>query len=356
MQTKNISFVSENISLTKDLTRRVNEYFFTNNLKKEGNIYLFLKTIILLTTAIAHYYLLVFFPIPIWLKLILCVSFGFNIAFIGFNVMHDGAHGSYSKKKWINSLMGYSLNIMGGNKYIWKAKHNDNHHRSTNIDGIDDDIDIKPFIRIHPDDPKRWYHRYQHVYWVFLYSLTYLAWVAYQDFEKYFSGKIANFPFKKMSTREHLIFWFSKILYAFVFIVLPIMKVGLLYTLIGYLIFAIVCGFVIAVVFQLAHVMPDVIFPNPDDKNRINSEWILHQFSTTADFAPDNKIITWCIGGLNFQIEHHLFQRISHIHYPNIRKIVRDFCKDYNINYIVYPTMLSAVVAHVSFLKKMGQN
>lgn len=355
MKNKKISFIPGEISLWGDLKNKIDTYFRFYKIKKEGNAYLYTKTIILLLSAASHYYFLVFFPTPIWIKIILCVSFGANIAFIGFNVMHDGAHGSYSTKDWVNDLMGLSLNFMGGNMFIWKKKHNGNHHKYTNINEADDDIDIRPFIRVHENDKIYWYHRFQHIYWILLYCLTYILWVFFQDFKKYFTGKVGQIKFSKMSMKEHLIFWVSKFIYLGIFLALPIVKVGLVDTLLGYLVFASICGLIIAVVFQLAHVVPDVSFPVLDENNKIHSEWMIHQLSTTADFSPDNRIISWCVGGLNFQIEHHLFPGISHVHYPNIRKIVKKFCDKNSIKHIEYPTFLVALKAHVTYLKKMGR-
>jgi linoleoyl-CoA desaturase len=281
---------------------------------------------------------------------------GINLAGIGFNVMHDGAHGSFSRKTWVNELMGYSLNFMGGNVYLWKHKHNVNHHSFTNIEGMDDDIDIKPWIRVHSEQEKYWYHRFQHVYWIVLYGITYLLWVYVQDFKKYFTGKIGETTFKKMSAKEHVIFWASKLLYVGAFIVLPIFTVGWLNMLIGYLIVSFVCGFVIAVVFQLAHIVEDAAFETPNTPvYKIDNEWAVHQVQTTANFATKSKIVSWFTGGLNFQVEHHLFPRISHIHYPKINQFVKETCEQFGINYMEYPTVLAAVRSHVVHLKQVGK-
>lgn len=352
-----VSFNNKNSVFFNALKEKVDSYFKTNNIKETGNFKLYLKTIILAVTAISLYTILVFFTPNSWISLIMCAFLGLNLAAIGFNTMHDGAHGSFSTKTWVNEMMGYSLNAMGGSVYLWKYKHNVNHHSFTNIEGMDDDIDIKPWIRVHDDQEKHWYHRFQHVYWVVLYGVTYLLWIFVQDFKKYFTGKVGDLPFRKMDTKEHIIFWVSKLLYVAAFIVLPIFKIGVAETVIGFSVIAFICGFAIAVVFQLAHIVEDASFEMPtSDNHKVETEWAVHQIQTTANFATKSKIVSWFTGGLNFQVEHHLFPRISHVHYPKISQLVRETCEQFGITYIEFPTVLSAVRSHVVHLKHVGRS
>ncbi|MGB3947656.1 MAG: acyl-CoA desaturase [Bacteroidia bacterium] len=351
-----VIFNNKNSTFFNVLKGKVDAYFESNKIKQTGNYKLYIKTALLLTSAAVLYTFLVFFTPPTWISVILCCLMGVNLAGIGFNIMHDGAHGSFSTKTWVNELMGYSLNMMGGSVYLWKHKHNVNHHSFTNIEGMDDDIDIKPWIRVHNDQKKYWYHRFQHIYWIVLYGVTYLLWIYVQDFQKYFTGKVGESPFRKMDLKEHLIFWGSKIAYIGVALVLPIFSVGLLETIVGYSIIAFVCGIIIAVVFQLAHVVEDARFNTPNTEvYKIDDEWAVHQIKTTANFATKSKIVSWFTGGLNFQVEHHLFPRISHIHYPKINELVKETCAQFNINYLEFPTVFSAVRSHVLHLKHVGQ-
>lgn len=352
---KRVAFGEPVVGFSQTLKRNIDEYFAREGGRPSGTFKLYLKTAILFAIGGVAYYLLVFSHIPVWASLLLCIVFGLDLAAIGFNVMHDGAHGSYSKRTWINEMMAYTLNLMGGSSFMWKQKHNVNHHSYTNVEGWDDDIDIKPWIRTNENQRRYWFHRYQYVYWVFLYGFTYLLWVYSNDFRKYFTGKVANLPLKKMSLKEHLIFWLSKVIYLFVFVAVPVFMVGFINTLIGYIILSFVCGWVLSVVFQLAHVVQEVSFPIPDKaSNALEHEWTVHQISTTANFGTRSKLLSWFVGGLNFQIEHHLFPKISHVHYSNISKIVKNLCEEYNIPYVEYPTLLKALKAHVAYLKLMG--
>jgi linoleoyl-CoA desaturase len=352
-----IKFNNSNAIFFNTLRERVDQYFSDKHIQYTGNYKLYLKTIILLSILVALYVTLVFFtPASGWLSLALCALLGFDMAAIGFNVMHDGAHGSYSSKKWINNMMSYSLNMMGGSSFMWKLKHNVNHHSYTNIEGMDDDIDIRPWIRVHPSQPGHWFHRFQHVYGMLLYGLTYLFWVFMNDFKKYFSRKISDFtPIREMKFSEHFAFWATKIGYVGLFIILPFFFAGVVNTIIGYLVMVFVCGLAIAIVFQLAHVVEDAPFIDTNgESTKIETEWAVHQINTTFNFATRSKVVSWLLGGLNFQVEHHLFPKISHVHYPQLNKIVKQTCKEFNVGYNEFPTVISAIKSHLNHLKIVG--
>ncbi|MEZ4738727.1 MAG: acyl-CoA desaturase [Flavobacteriales bacterium] len=338
--------------------REVTEaYFKENNLRKTGDHRLYWKTAILLTALVGLYTVLVFFtPASAWLSLGLCALMGVVLASIGFNVMHDGAHGSYSRRQWVNEMMGHSLNLLGGSVYLWKLKHNVNHHTFTNVEGMDDDIDIKPWMRVHADQPKHWFHRFQHIYGLLLYGLTYLFWIFYNDLKKYFTGRIAeNTKMKPMSLKEHIIFWVTKVTYVAVFLVLPMYFAGVLPTLVGYGVMVFVTGVFIAVVFQLAHVVEQAEFVQPTSEGaHIESEWAIHQVATTVNFATQNRMWNWLFGGLNFQVEHHLFPRISHVHYPELNKRLKQVCAEFNITYHEFPSLRSALLSHLRHLRQVG--
>lgn len=350
-----VTFNNKQSPFFSALRKNIDEYFKENNISQLGNSKLYSKTIILLTLAAASYCLLVFASLPVWASVLVCVVMGFTLAGIGFNVMHDGAHGSYSNNKTLNNFAAFTLDMLGGSSQMWKLKHNVIHHTFTNIEGLDDDIDIKPFMRVSEDQPKYWFHRFQHLYWFVLYALSYIAWVFLLDFRKYFAKQIGETPIPKFTTWESIKFFGTKVIYLFFFIVLPGLVVGWKETIVGYLIVSAVCGFVIAIVFQLAHVVEDANFPVPNADNRkIEEEWAIHQVRTTANFATRSKLVSWFMGGLNFQMEHHLFPKISHIHYPEINKIVKKTCEDFNIKVIEYKTVFSAIGAHIRHLKAVG--
>ena len=342
-------------SFHTELKQRISNYFKEVGKSTTGNYSLFIKAILLVVSFLFVYIHLIFFtPAPLW-SILECIVLGGLTASIGFNVMHDGAHGSFSKYKWINDLAALSLNFLGANNFMWKTKHNVIHHAYTNIDGIDDDIDAKPFLRLCETQKRYRLHRYQHWYFWFAYSMLYMYWIFVTDYKKYFLKRVGAVPLKKMSVTDHLSFWSFKALHAFLFIALPIYLVGFMPWLIGFLCYGAFAGFVLSMVFQLAHTVEDTNFPVPNATGKLEDEWAIHQLKTTANFATRNKLISWWVGGLNFQIEHHLFPKISHIHYPAISKIIKKACQDYGIPYIEYPKLSLAVISHVSHLRHLGR-
>lgn len=348
-------FPSTKNSLHSELKHRVQQYFQDNNIKQTGNFALWHKAIVLMLLFVGLYlHLLIAQPAWYW-ALLECAVLGAVVASIGFNVMHDGGHGSFSESKTMNKIASWSSSFLGASQFMWNMKHNMIHHTYTNIDGVDDDIEVGALMRMAPSQKHYQAHRFQHIYFVFLYMWMYIFWVFFSDYNKYFSKQIGEIPLKKMSVGDHIRFWNVKIWHAAVFVVIPIVVVGWLPWLVGFLTLSLVGGFILSIVFQLAHTVEDAHFPLATDDNKMPDEFAAHQIKTTANFATKDKFVNWFVGGLNFQIEHHLFPKISHIHYPAISKIVKNVCHEYGLDYIEYPSVRKAVLAHVHFLKDMGR-
>ncbi len=338
------------------LKERVATYFEQNNICQTGGWRLFSKAVILVSALILLYIHLVFFT-PAWYWAIPeCILSGLTISFIGFNVMHDGAHGSFSRYVWVNKVAAFSLNLLGGNSFMWNMKHNVIHHAFTNVHDVDDDLNAGFLLRLSEHQKRYKLHSFQHYYFWVLYAQLYLFWIFYSDYNKYFTGKIGGIPLKKMKLKDHLVFWKSKILFLLIYIIIPIIFTGWLSWLIGFITITWVAGVVLSIVFQLAHTVEHTHFPLPDDTTgKMEDEWAIHQLKTTANFATGNRIISWMVGGLNYQVEHHLFPRISHIHYPAISKIVKQACAEYGIVYNEYAKMRYAVKSHIRHLRNLGR-
>lgn len=354
-----VIYNNKNAVFFKSLKQAVDAYFKDQQIAKTGDWRLYSKALILVPVAIALYLFLLFAHYPAWLGIILSALWGVVLALVGFNIMHDACHGSYSSRKWVNELLSLSLNALGGNAFFWKSKHNIIHHTYTNVDGVDDDIAHSPIIRM--CSTQRWYpiHRVQHIYTPLLYSFSSIFWILTKDFINYFSRQIYTTPLPKMDRKEHVIFWVSKLMYVLFYIVLPILAVGFLPWLVGFLVMHFTLGITLSVVFQLAHVVEETEFEfvaeDAEQVKLIESEWAVHQIKTTANFSPNNKFISWCVGGLNYQVEHHLFPRICHIHYPELSRIVREKCVEYNLTYHSIPTMSGAFVSHIRLIKLLGR-
>jgi linoleoyl-CoA desaturase len=306
---------------------------------------------------LAPYFLILLLDMPFWVHLLLTIVIGIGMAGVGMNVMHDGNHGSYSNINWINKFMGGSIYILAGNVYNWQVQHNVLHHTYTNIPGHDEDLDAGRVIRFTKD--AKWYsfHRFQQYYSVFLYGLLTFNWAITTDFKqmkRYLKRKLSYGEVKSPK-----ILWttllITKTIYFSIWLVLP-MLLGITWwkVLVGFFVMHYTAGLILSVVFQLAHVVKETTNPVPNENGEIENTWAIHQLFTTTNFAPKNWIINWYTGGLNHQVEHHLFPNISHVHYGKISKIVKETAKECNLPYYEYKTFRSAVIAHFKHLKDLG--
>lgn len=354
-----ITFQKSDIPFFQIIRGRVHAYFENRNIPKTGNSTIVYKSLIILA-AFGLFYALPFFRNWHWAVLAFSYSgLGLCLALIGFNIMHDGSHEAYSSSKNLNTWTALSLNFLGGNAGFWKQKHCKNHHTYTNIEHVDDDIDLAPFLRLHEGQPRQWFHKYQHLYAPFIYSLTLLFWIHYRDYKKYFTRKIAKeTAMESMSWNDHLVFWLSKGIHLLIFLIIPALFLGLWQAMMGYLLAALVCGFTLAIVFQLAHIVEGTHFETPchENKVRIETDWCLHQIRTTVNFSTQSRWVSWFLGGLNYQMVHHLFPRISHVHYPAIHQIIVATCQEYNVPVVEFKTIGCAVGSHLRHLNQMGNS
>jgi linoleoyl-CoA desaturase len=349
-----ISF-SRNLSVFTELKKRTKDYFTTTGLDSSGDTGLFAKAVFFITTYVGGYVAVVFMNPPGWLALLLCAYLGLAAAAIGFNLMHDGSHGSFSGKQWLNTLAAYSINFLGGDALLWKNKHNIIHHTFTNIEGHDQDIAMMPILRSNVLQKKYAMHKFQHIYCFVAYGLSSVLWIFMLDYIKYFSGKVGNIQIAGMTAKDHVIFWVTKISYLFFYLALPAMYWGWGYTILGFMVYHFMLGTTLSIVFQLAHVVEGTEFTDEHlESNKIDDEWAIHQLKTTANFATKSKFVSWYTGGLNFQVEHHLFPKISHVHYPALSKIVKQVCAEMNVPYNEFPSFGKAVQSHLKHLKETG--
>ncbi len=337
------------------LRQRVDAYFQQNGLSRHANGYFWWKAAFFLGAYFGIYAAILSgrFSEPVMLAL--CLALGFTVACIGFNVGHDACHNAVSDKPWMNRLFMHSFTVMGANVYNWNISHNIVHHSYTNIPEADGDLHPMPFLRFYPKEGKKPVHRYQHWYAFFLYSLTSLAWVFPKDFRHFFERKLIAYDKPEPPASEYVWLFAGKAAYYFAFLVLPAIVLDLPWwkVLIGFTAMHLVAGFLLATVFQLGHLVEGTrLVPLGDGK--IPASWLAHQVETSANFATRNPLALFCTGGLNFQIEHHLFPRISHAHYPALAKIVKETAAEYGVHYTEYPSFGAALASHRRVLKAMG--
>jgi|SRR5688500_15788253 len=346
-------------SFFSTLRKRVDEYFLKNNLSKYGNQKLLVKTTVLLLMYLFPLFLIVFATPVYGISLLLWTIMGVGMAGLGMSVMHDANHGSYSSNKAVNWSMAHILNIMGGSTGNWKMQHNILHHTYTNITHMDDDIASKPALRLSPHTTVTKLHRFQWIHSFLLYGLTTLYWVTAKDFVQFFryrnNGVNAAASSRDWWTMTKIVL--VKIFYFSLFVLIPtlVFQIPFIQVITGFLLMHFVSGLILTVIFQLAHSLEGTSHPLPDKKGIIENDWAIHQMNTTMNFAPKNKLLSWYVGGLNFQVEHHLFPKISHIHYPKIAPIVRATAQEFQIPYLEHRTFTKALGAHIVFLKKLGR-
>lgn len=304
--------------------------------------------VLIITNVINH---------PFWLIFFYAIS-GIGMAGVGMGIMHDANHGSLSKKNTINNLFSKSLDFVGCSSAVWKLQHNVLHHTFTNIDDHDEDIDTPFFLSFSPNTKKYWIHRFQHFYAWFFYGFLTMNWVTAKDFialSKY--RKMGLLKDKSTHVKEvwKTIMW--KVIYFSYILVLPIIfnSASVIWIVVGFLISHFITGLLISLIFQLAHVMPDMSFPKADHNNEIDSNWYVHQLENTSNFSPKSAWLSWFIGGLNYQIEHHLFPNISHIHYRKISVIISETAKEYGLPYYVNKNFFVAIWRHLKMLRDLGK-
>jgi linoleoyl-CoA desaturase len=349
-----LKFASDN-GFQLEVRRRVEEYFRTTGRRQRDCWQMYLKTAILVACFAGSYVLLVFASQVWWQGLPLAVLLGLSAAGIGFNVQHDGGHSAYSSHPWINKLMALTLELLGGSSYLWRWKHDVFHHTYVNITGHDTDIDFGVLGRLTPHQKRFPHHRWQHVYLGPLYGLVAIKWQLVDDFRKLISGQIGPQRFPRPKGWDLVTFVAGKAMFFTLAFGLPLLFHSAGTVLIYYMVAALVAGMSLSVVFQVAHIVEEAGFPLPrEDTGRIEHAWAVHQTETSVNFARRSRVVAWLLGGLNFQIEHHLFPRISHVNYPAISPLVEQACREFGIRYAEHRTFRAGVASHFRWLRRMG--
>lgn len=337
------------------LRRRVDEYFAISGRKPRDCPRMYIKSAIVLSGCAAVYVVLLIAGSTAWPAIPLAVLLGLSLASAAFNVQHDGGHGAFSDHRWINKLASLTLDVLGGSSYVWARKHNTIHHSYTNLSGHDDDINLGLLGRLSPHQPRLKFHRVQHLYLWVLYGFLPAKWHLYDDFHDVLTGWIAGHRFPRPTGWDLVVFVAGKAIFFSLAFGIPMLLHPWWWVLILYGITSVVLGVTLSVVFQMAHCVESAAFPLPSPgTDRVDSSWAEHQLQTTVNFAPRNRPLTWFVGGLNYQIEHHLFPQICHVHYPALAKLVEATCHDFGLKYKSYATFLAGIASHYRWLRQMG--
>jgi linoleoyl-CoA desaturase len=339
----------------RELERRVDAHFETTGASMHGGWRMLAKAGLIFAWFAASWLLLVLVADAWWQGVLLAGSLALSIAAIGFCVQHDANHGAFSRFPTINRLMERSLDFLGASSYLWRWKHNVFHHSYTNLTGADHDIDLGPFARMAPTQPRRPMHRYQHWYMWAAYGLIAYNMHFLEDFKQLILGRVGHTKIPRPRGHRLVELFFSKLVLLSWSVVIPMLFHRWWVVLLFYFAVWFTVGVLLGVVFQVAHLVEEADFPAPEPgTDQIASGWAAHQVETTVDFGHRSRLLTWYVGGLNYQIEHHLFPKICHLHHPRIAPIVREVCAEYGVRYTVNDTLIGAVRSHTRWLRRMG--
>lgn len=356
----NLRFASKQHEFFATLSQRVNGYFKTNNIERTANGEMIFKTFFMFSLYLIPYFLIIsgLFT-SLWALFALCLVMGLGMAGIGLSIMHDANHGAYSVKPWVNNLLGMSLNLVGGHALNWKIQHNVLHHTYTNVHEVDEDISPRGVLRMAPGSEWKPFHRFQHMYAWFFYGLLTFVWILFKDF-----GRIIRYQKEGMlkkqkasAAKEWMILIATKVIYVTYIFVIPMLLLPVSFgqVFVGFFAMHFVSGFILAIIFQPAHVVEGTEYPVADEKGNLENNWAIHQMHTTTNFGHRHRLFSWYVGGLNYQVEHHLFPNICHVHYRNIAPIVEQTAKEFGVPYKSKETFLDAVIAHARLMKELGR-
>jgi fatty acid desaturase len=282
------------------------------------------------------------------------ILFGLASSQVGVNIMHDGNHKAFSEKKWLNTLAGNCLEIIGSSSVIYKRSHNYGHHGCVNHLELDRAFDTTyPILRLHEGLPYAPIHKYQHIYGCFMYCFVNIGDILGQYDELFW---LSNYPVRLGSLSKKAVFvrtvvmlyWFTHT------IIVPSITFGYTTAFPIWLVYNMVFGCGYAFFFAVNHWTIKSGFV--DFLDTTNNDWGELQVKNSTNFSCHSAIWTWLGGGLNYQIEHHLFPGYIHTRLPEIYEITKKTCKEFGIEYNEYDTFSGAIWGHVQLLKHLGKD
>lgn len=354
-----LSFAKDQGDFHKVLKKRVRQYFKTNKISRYADKKTAAKTVLMFLVYFIPLTLLYVGYFQSFTALILLyIVMGLGKAGIGLNVMHDANHGTLFKNKTLNKLCALSMNLLGGSDLAWRYQHNYLHHTYTNIAGSDHDIETTPLLRNSPKQTWKSFHRFQYIYSWILYGLATISRISAREFILLSSAAETGYIKTKSELRkEYAKLLFFKISYVLVMLVFPyvLLDFSIGQILLAFFLMHFITSVILISIFVCAHVMPSSTFEVPDENGKMKDNWAVHQMKTTTNFSQDNKLFTFLIGGLNHQVEHHIFPNVCHAHYPQIAPIVKKTAEEFNVPYHSQQSFFGAIGQHARVLKELSK-
>jgi linoleoyl-CoA desaturase len=340
----------------KETRREVEQYLAAGRTRIRGALLLYAKAPIAFGLTAVSWSVLMFVRPSLIPGLICVVGLVVGALLTAFCVQHDANHGAYFRQRRHNHLLGWTADaFLGFSSYAWRVKHNVAHHTYTNIDGHDDDITQMPIARLTPSQATRPWYRFQQYYIWPMYTLMGLRWQTVGDIAAFARGRIGESALRAPRGWHLAGVIAGKAIFVAWAVVIPLLVYPWWAVLATYAIFTMTTSLIMATTFQLAHCVEEASFASADEVRAERPVWAVQQVETTVDFCPRNAVLTWALGGLNFQIEHHLFPLVPHTHYPKIAEIVRRNCAKHGVRYASQPSLWAALRSHFLHLRTMGR-
>jgi len=288
-----------------------------------------------------------------WKFVALYLLGGLAQTFLLLNIAHDSNHNAISSRSVVNKTLNYVFDLCGISSYMWRILHHRGHHSCINLHGEDDALSGRGIFRFTPYESRLPWHRFQHIYALFVYALFSLDYVFFRDFQCFFFPTHEYLKRTKHSLREYAILFAGKAFYLTYMLVLPVMVLGKSPLLVAgaFLLVNVIVGLTVTLVFQSTHTIDSTYFPS--DRCEFDNG-VYHIFATTADYATENPLVGWLVGGLNHHIVHHLCPFVCHTHYAPLTRIVKETAEEFGVSYRQNPTMTGAIRHHLILLKQLG--
>lgn len=339
-----------------DVKRAVKDYFEDNDIDPKATPGMWVQAVVTIALIFVPYGLILSGALPLWGMWLCCIAMAVGVASYGFGVMHDAVHGTYSKHKLVNWALGFVFDITGASSYLWRLRHNVMHHSYTNIYGADVDLDANWVLRLSPYAKHYPVQRYQHWYFPLAYAISSLHWILFKDYKSLSMREHGCFRDVTHSRGQIALLIGMKAVHYFLFIGLPllVLDVTVGQFLVGFLTLHVVTGLIMTLTFQVTHNVDITSKFLSEPGKKLQHSWMVHEVLVSANFACDNPLVTWFVGGPNHQIEHHLFPHVAHAHLPAIRPIVKRVIEEHGLPYHEFPTYRAALGGHRRLLKELG--
>jgi linoleoyl-CoA desaturase len=340
-------------SFPKVLRRRLDRFFADPNLSPKADSTMWFKIALGIAVLAGSWIALYALRPGSWKFSALYLLGGLAQTFLLLNIAHDSNHNAISKRPIVNKTLNYVFDLCGISSYMWRILHHRGHHSCINLHGEDDAIEGRGLFRFTPHDPRAPMHRFQHIYALFLYGLFSLEYIFVRDFQSFFFPGHDYIKRTRHPLREYFILFAGKVLYLTYMLVLPIlvMKESPLLVAGAFFLVHLVVGLSVVLVFQTTHVIENTYFPL--DRGEFENG-VYHVFATTADYATENPLVGWLVGGLNHHVAHHLCPYVCHTHYAPLSRIIKQTAEEFGVPYRQHPTMTRAIWHHLALLKQLG--